>query len=95
MTKVAVNHIELAMDGFNKFNEAITEVARVLGQFTFALVGPRSQQLSYLIYHERLPGSERTSRLRKKRKTRVENWYRRQIKNKAAAMRTESNEWQT
>lgn len=31
--------------------------------------------MSYTLYHRRLPGSDRTSRLRKKRYTKVMDWF--------------------
>ena len=89
---MAVNHIEMAVEGFKKFDAAITTMARAIGQFAIAIASPPGKQFAYLIYHERLPGSLRTSRLRKKRKTRVENWYRKQVKNKRSAMRTDTLE---
>lgn len=45
------------------FNETMFDCARV----------------AYKMHHTRLPGSNRTARLRKKRRTKVINWYRKEL----------------
>ena len=42
---------------------------------TFTLMLDDQAKREYLKHHKRLPGSEKTKRLRKKRRTRVLKWY--------------------
>jgi hypothetical protein len=56
-------------------NRAFREMGKILCQFALAIETGPSKEMVYLLHHNRLPGSNRTSRLRKKRRTRVEKWY--------------------
>lgn len=59
--------------GISRMNAIFEEVARQCRTFVGSIYGVASR--AYLNHHARLPGSERTSRLRKKRRTRVLRWY--------------------
>lgn len=56
-------------------NRAFHEMGKILCQFALAIETGPSKEMAYLLHHNRLPGSNRTSRLRKKRRTRVDKWY--------------------
>lgn len=59
--------------GVSAMHTVFEAVVGQLGLFVGSIYGVASQ--AYLNHHARLPGSERTSRLRKKRRTRVLSWY--------------------
>ena len=63
-------------DDLSKYESAMLVHYSVMAQFNYLFVGPIEQEQEYLVCHKKLPGSLRTSRLRKKRKTIVESWYR-------------------
>ena len=68
--EVACNGYERFMDGFNRAAQAVAKFGRSL--FVVATT-------EYLATHKRLPGSDRTARLRKKRRSVVLAWYANQL----------------
>lgn len=78
-----VRKVMIAIAGFREYQAALMNAARILAQFSVALVTVHDQESVYLKNHKRLPGSLRTSRLRKKRKTQVDHWYRKFKRSKA------------
>lgn len=58
--------------------ESVTESLRAFGAQTTKLNGRMQAWLEreYLLHHDRLPGSLRTRRLRKKRQRRIQEWFR-------------------
>ncbi len=73
----------LAIRGLREWQAALKRAAQMMAAFALAFVSPREQESAYLVHHKRLPGSLRTSRLRKKRRTRVDHWYRKFKRSKA------------
>lgn len=78
-----LHSVMLAIVGIRRYQAALMCMARAMAAFALAIVSPPKQESAYLVHHKRLPGSLRTARLRKKRRTRVENWYR-QIKKRSS-----------
>lgn len=82
------------MDSLKRMNEALQSLGQVFARVSEQLQALRELNVlirgkpieydvalaMYRHFHKRLPGSNRTARLRKKRTTVIMNWYRRYSK---------------
>lgn len=65
--------ITISNESIRAFEEAIQLVAGTVLELSEYLY--QCAEDAYLLHHRRLPGSYRTKRLRKKRRTRVLRWF--------------------
>jgi hypothetical protein len=71
--------LKAAMDmvfDLKRFEDAMRKAYDRMDQFVYS-IGRNRPELCYRTHHKRMPGSDRTSRLRKKRRTKIESFWRR------------------